>query len=204
MAQPVAEALGDYTRSWMEKGMDWGGWMAAVNEAKSEFARLINADARDIAAMSCVSDITSSIGSALEFAPAKNGIVVGDVDFPSMGHVWLAHERKGAVVQFVPAGADHTIATEAYRSAINDATALVSLDAARRCGLRSMSPPDLARKSAITAIHVANASVMEHKLAQEGFIVSARNDVIRIAPHFYNTEDEVAGAVRAIAQAQAA
>ena len=150
MAQPVAEALGDYTRSWMEKGMDWGGWMAAVNEAKAEFARLINAHARDIAAMSCVSDSTSSIGSA-----------------------------------------------------INDATALVSLDEARRCGLRSMSPPDLARKSAITAIHVPNASVMEQKLAQEGFIDSARNDVIRIAPHFYNSEDEVAGAVRALARAQA-
>ena len=127
MAEPVAQALSDYTRSWMEKGMDWGGWMTAVNEAKAEFARLINADACDIAAMSCVSDITSSIGSALEFKPGKNGVVVGDVDFPSMGHVWLAHERKGAAVRFVAADADHTIGTEAYRSAINDATVLVSL-----------------------------------------------------------------------------
>ena len=67
-----------------------------------------------------------------------------------------------------------------------------------------MSPSDLSCKSAITALHVGDAASVEQKLAREGFIVSARNDVIRIAPHFYNTEEEVAGAVRAVARVQAA
>ena len=349
MATPVAQAIADYTQSWLEKGMDWGGWMAAVNEAKAEFAHLINADARDIAAMSCVSDIASSIGSALDFQPGKNAIVVGEVDFPSMGHVWLAHERKGAAVRFVATDADHCIRTDAYRSAIRDDTLLVSLahvsyyngfiqdiaaiteiahqqdalvfvdayqsagsividvqrdnidllasgaqkfllgipgiaflyvrpglaerlrpsntgwfgrvnpfafdirrldyaagaarfdtgtpsivsafaaraglrllnalameqveshlrnlsrvalEEARRCGLRCASPTDLQHKAATTAIYSRDTSQVEQQLAREGFIVSARNDVIRIAPHFYNTEDEVAGAVRALARAQ--
>ena len=35
---------------------------------------------------------------------------------------------------------------------------------------------------------------------EAGYVVSARNDVIRIAPHFYNTADEVVGALRALAR----
>ena len=37
-------------------------------------------------------------------------------------------------------------------------------------------------------------------MLKAGYVVSARNDVVRIAPHFYNTADEVVGALRALAQ----
>ena len=36
-------------------------------------------------------------------------------------------------------------------------------------------------------------------MLDEGYVVSARNDVIRIAPHFYNTADDVVGALRTLA-----
>ena len=37
-------------------------------------------------------------------------------------------------------------------------------------------------------------------MLQAGYVVSARNDVIRVAPHFYNTADDVVGALRELAR----
>jgi selenocysteine lyase/cysteine desulfurase len=42
---------------------------------------------------------------------------------------------------------------------------------------------------------------LETHLKSQGIIVAARNDVLRIAPHFYNTEEEIIKTVEAIAHA---
>lgn len=36
---------------------------------------------------------------------------------------------------------------------------------------------------------------MEKELKKEGILVSARNDVIRIAPHYYNTKEDIRKAI---------
>ena len=347
LSQSVMAATAEYNRSWLEKGMDWIGWMETVHAAKAEFAQLVHADVADIAVLSCVSDVASSIGSALEFKPDRAGILVGEIDFPSLGHVWLAHEKRGAKVSFLQANVHHGIELQAYHDAINDSTCLVSVSHAsyhngyiqdiaaiaaiahqhgaivfvdayqsagsmqidvqrddidiltsgaqkfmlgcpgiafayirrdlanrlrpsntgwfgrvnpfafdirgldyaegaarfdtgtppminayaaragmqmlnaldmrevedylrhlsavalsevKRQGMRSASPSDLTIKGPSTAIYVNNSQEVEKKMAQAGFIVSARNDVIRIAPHFYNTEEEVTAAVRELAR----
>ena len=51
-----------------------------------------------------------------------------------------------------------------------------------------------------TAIRGANAAAVQAQRLQAGYGVSARNDVIRIAPHFYNTADDVVGALRELAR----
>lgn len=348
LATPVLDAIHAYMASWQEQGMDWPGWMQTVEGAKAAFARLINAHPRDIAVMGSVSDIASSIGSALDFPREKNRIVVSDSDFPSVGHVWLAHQRHGAEVAFVSAGDKTCVELDDYAAQIDAETALVSvshvsysngfvqdiagiarlahaqgalvfvdayqsagavhidvqrdaidilatgaqkfllgcpgiafayvhpdvaarlrpsntgwfgrvnpfafdirqldyaeggtrlstgtppmvnafaaraaldlvnaigvphiesylshlsevaLTESRRLGLQVASPTDLARKAATTAIRVGErASEIECKLAAQGCIVSARRDLIRVAPHFYNTDAEVVGALRAIAE----
>lgn len=58
-------------------------------------------------------------------------------------------------------------------------------------GLVTVSPLDATKKGSNTAIKVENASEIEHKMRERNIIVSARNDVIRIAPHFYNTKDDI-------------
>ena len=107
---PVTDALARYMTSWSEQGMDWGGWAVVLDQAKAEFARLIHADAADIAVMSCVSDLASSIGNCLSFDSQRDGIVLGEIDFPSVGHVWLAQQARGAVVQFAQPNAGGEIA----------------------------------------------------------------------------------------------
>ncbi len=347
LATPVSDAITRYMASWSEKGMDWGGWAVVLDQAKAEFARLIGADAADIAVMSCVSDLASSVGNCLTFDADRNGIVLGEIDFPSLGHVWLAQQARGATVRFVEPDAAGEIALEDYARAINARTRLVSIsqvsysngfkqdvaaiaqlarahgallfvDAyqsmgamqidvvrdgidmlvcgaqkyllgcpgiafmymrrdlaeqlkpvntgwfgrvnpfafdirtldyaegarrfdtgtppyingaaacagmailntldmgqveahieqlsevtlreAARHGLPIASPLDPRRKGSNTAIRVNDSAGVERRMAQAGYIVSARGAVIRIAPHFYNTEHDVAGAVAALAR----
>ena len=347
LSKPVSDAIQRYMGSWLEAGMDWGGWAVALEDAKAEFAKLIGAQASDIAAMSCVSDLASSFGHALAFDAEKNGIVMAEIDFPSLGHVWLAQQGRGAEVEFLSSDTQGVIPLEAYARAITDKTRLVSvshvaystgarqdigaiaalahaqdalifvdayqsvgvmaidvmrdnidvlvcgaqkyllgcpgiafmyvrralaqqlqpantgwfgrvnpfafdirkldyadgarrfdtgtppyinaaavnagmamlnglgmakvesyiehlstvaLQAAKKHGLRIASPLDPRLKGANTAIYVDDSSAMEKKMAAAGFIVSARGAVIRVAPHFYNTEQEVADAMAALAR----
>jgi selenocysteine lyase/cysteine desulfurase len=91
-----------YLESWNRRGMDWEEWMAEVNLARTAFARLINASPDEIAVFASVSDATSALASALEFAGHRRRIVVSEAEFPTIGHVWLAQQRRGARVSWVP------------------------------------------------------------------------------------------------------
>lgn len=62
-------------------------------------------------------------------------------------------------------------------------------------GLQIRSPLDITKKGASTAIYVENAHAVELEMKKRGVIVSSRNDVIRIAPHFYNTKDDIQKAI---------
>jgi kynureninase len=75
-----------------------------------------------------------------------------------------------------------------------------AIAAAQAHGLQLASPLDPKRKGSNTAIVMPDAGAVEQKMAADGFIVSARGPVIRIAPHFYNTAEEVAAAVMALAK----
>jgi selenocysteine lyase/cysteine desulfurase len=88
-------------------------------------------------------------------------------------------------------------AIEAY---LNELSA-VAIEEAARLGLEVASPTQPgARKGSNTAIRVQAASRVEEQMRHAGYVVSARNDVVRVAPHFYNTADEVVGALREIAR----
>lgn len=114
-----------YLASWNESGMDWDAWVAEVQLAKEEFARLINASADEIAVFSSVSEATSAVASALDFTGRRRGVVVTEAEFPTIGHVWLAQERRGATVSWVPVR-DGAVPLEEYTRLVDDRTAIVS------------------------------------------------------------------------------
>lgn len=70
-----------------------------------------------------------------------------------------------------------------------------SIDYACDQGLVVTSPKDPKRKGSNTSIRVNDAAKVEEKMKQNRIIVSARNDVIRIAPHFYNDENDIKTAI---------
>ncbi|MGK6307517.1 aminotransferase class V-fold PLP-dependent enzyme [Variovorax sp. DT-64] len=347
LSLPVRRAIDEYLEVWLKRGADWGYWMEQVALARAEFARMIHAEADDIAVLGSVSDAASSIASALRFEADRTEIVTTTLDFPSICHVWLAQAPRGAQVRFVQAEAGRTDLTERIAGALDARTALISvsqacfydgqrvdiaatgraarrhgalqfvdayqsagaiaidvraqevdvlaagaqkyllgipgiaflyvrpalaqrltptvtgwfgrvnpfafdpagldfasgaarfntgtppmmcasvarasmallneigipaiedylgqlsavaLEEAARLGLTVASPLDPAAKGANTAIRVPDAAQVEARMLEAGYVVSARNDVIRIAPHFYNTADDVTGALRALAR----
>jgi len=114
-----------YLESWAARGMDWDAWVAEVDAAKREFARLINASADEIAVFSSVSEATSAVASALDFTRDRTKVVVTEAEFPTIGHVWLAQESRGARVEWIPVCEGRIDATE-YERLVDDRTAIVS------------------------------------------------------------------------------
>lgn len=347
LSLPVRQAIDDYLDVWVTRGADWGYWMDQVALARAEFARMIHADVDDIAVLGSVSDAASSIASTQRFDADRRDIVTTTLDFPSICHVWLAQQPRGARVRFVQGEAGSTTATERIAGAIDAQTALVSvshacfydgqivdiaatgraarehgaiqfvdayqsagsiaidvreqqvdilaagaqkyllgipgiaflyvrpelarrltptvtgwfgrvnpfefnpanldfaagatrfntgtppmmcasvarasmsllneigipaieaylaelssvaIEEAARLGLTVASPTTPSAKGANTAVRIPNAAQVEAQMLQSGYVVSARNDVIRIAPHFYNTADDVVGALRELAR----
>ncbi|WP_312112159.1 aminotransferase class V-fold PLP-dependent enzyme [Brevibacillus reuszeri] len=344
LSKQVEAAIEEYTETLRHTGMDWMLWMEKVGVAKAEFAKLINAELDEIAVLSSVSDCASSVASALDFTGERSKIVTTEMDFPSIGHVWLAQQKRGATIRFIPE-VNHCIPLVYYSESVDEQTLITSIphvsyyngfkqdlaqiaaivhekgsylfvdayqsaggvaidvkktdvdfltagsqkfmlgipgiaflyvkkelaekleptvtgwfgrvnpfafdgklldfaEGARRFetgtppmingfaaaaaiqllneigverietyletlsqtaityaqekGLKVMSPTDISQKASNTAIYIPQASKAEAMLKEKGIIVSARNDVIRIAPHFYNTEQEVIAAIDAL------
>jgi selenocysteine lyase/cysteine desulfurase len=65
------------------------------------------------------------------------------------------------------------------------------IDGGRARGLRLQGTDDMDRKTATTAFLVADSHAVETAMRARGVLPSARGPVIRLAPHFYNTLDDV-------------
>lgn len=66
-----------------------------------------------------------------------------------------------------------------------------SVEHGRRKGLHIRVPYRGGTLPSLLAVEVADVSAVERRLRSQNMIVSARKDVIRVAPHFYNTAEEV-------------
>ncbi len=114
-----------YLASWNTRGMDWDAWMAEVDVARAAFAAMINASPDEVGVVSSVSQATSAIATALRFDDGRDTVVASAMEFPTVGQVWLAQERRGARVRWVDI-VDGRIPIEAYDAAIDERTAVVS------------------------------------------------------------------------------
>jgi len=122
----VARAAAErYLESWNADGMDWDAWMAEVQGARAEFARLVNAAPDEIAVFSSVSEATSAVASTFDFTGGRRTVVVTEAEFPTIGHVWLAQARRGARIAWVPTEGG-TIPVGGY-DAITEDAAVVSV-----------------------------------------------------------------------------
>src|SRR6059036_1507744 len=66
----------------------------------------------------------STPSSAFSFFGPRSHVVVGDFEFPTMAQVWLAQERRGAVIRRARAEAD-TLPLAAYDAVIDERTLIV-------------------------------------------------------------------------------
>jgi selenocysteine lyase/cysteine desulfurase len=124
LSTPVEAALQEFVESWHTHGNPWEIWVARMEELRVEFARLINAEPTEVAVTFSVSSALNSLASALPYTDRPK-VVTSDFDFPTVGHIWLAQQRRGAQVEFARAQGNR-LPLSAFESLVDDQTALVS------------------------------------------------------------------------------
>jgi selenocysteine lyase/cysteine desulfurase len=163
LSDAVQNGLEEYLASWHEQGSPWETWMERYEEARTAFAQFINASPDEVAIVTSASAGINGVASAMNFRDRKK-VVMGEFEFPTMGHIWLAQRVRGAEVQFVQAKGNcipaanyekmvdrntlivpltHVCFKNGFRSDVNAITqiahgsgALVMLDNYQDCGTR--------------------------------------------------------------------
>lgn len=119
-----------YLDAWNERGMDWNGWLAEVEAARATFAKLIGAEADEVAIFSSVSHATAAVASCLDRLAERTGrrtVALTEAEFPTVAHVWKAQELRGTPLRWIPV--DHEegrVREDAVTSALDDDVLLLS------------------------------------------------------------------------------
>jgi selenocysteine lyase/cysteine desulfurase len=125
LCDAVESGLQDYITSWHEQGSPWELWVERYEAARTAFASFINASPEEVSIVSSLSAGINSVASALSFRKRKK-VVMGEFEFPTMGHVWLGQRGRGADVHFVKAEGNR-IPAENYENMIDGDTIIVPL-----------------------------------------------------------------------------
>jgi selenocysteine lyase/cysteine desulfurase len=125
LSDNVENGLHEFMRLWHEHGIPWGIWMEKYEAIRRQFAQFIGAKPDEVAVIYSTSHGISEIASSLKFDKRKK-VVMGELDFPASGHIWLTQQLRGAEVTFLDSVND-AIPLESYERAIDDQTAIVPL-----------------------------------------------------------------------------
>src|ERR1700682_825982 len=107
-------ALESYAHDW-----DTNGTPVWFSDWLPLFDRL-----RTTAIAPSVSVALTTLASGLPLPEGRNRVLVGELDFPTVGHQWLS--RPEFEVEFVPSKDGMTIPPEAFAERIDERTALVA------------------------------------------------------------------------------
>jgi selenocysteine lyase/cysteine desulfurase len=125
LSKRVEAAFGEYLQVWHEQGSPWDVWIERYEEARGVFARFIGAAPDEVALVASASAGVNSIASALGMRDRKK-VVLGEFEFPTMGHIWLSQASRGAQITFIDAE-NEQLTVEAYERVIDDKTLIVPL-----------------------------------------------------------------------------
>ncbi len=124
--------LAEYVKAWADMGAPEPVWFERIfpkiRRVKEIFAGLVGADYEELAITTNVSLALSTVASCMDVSGDRNRIVMTELDFPTSAHVWRAQERLGAEVVVLESPDGLTVPLEAFAEAIDERTALVSIN----------------------------------------------------------------------------
>ena len=125
LSNAVQGGIDAYCESWRTSMAPWDEWMGEYEHLRADFARFINADPDEVAIVTSASAGINPIANALNFEK-RNRVVMSEYEFPTMGHIWLAQQPRGAEIQFLE-GVNNTVPAECYEKSIDERTLIVPL-----------------------------------------------------------------------------
>ncbi len=119
-------ALAKYAQDWDEQGTPvwYSTWLPLLERFRGKVGELLNAPASSTAIAPSVSVALTTLASGLPLPEGRNKVLIGELDFPTIGHQWLS--RPQFEVEFVPSRDGMTIPPEAFAQRIDSRTALVA------------------------------------------------------------------------------
>ncbi len=123
LSDVVEAGLQEFLSLWHQHGIPWKIWMEKYEAIRQSFANFIGAKPEEIAVIYSTSQGISEIASALHFEK-RNKVVMGELDFPASGHIWLTQKLRGAEVTFLDS-VDNRVPVESYARAVDSSTLIV-------------------------------------------------------------------------------
>ena len=125
LANEVEASLQRYLDDRNDKGADWDYWVGRNDSVRNSMARLLGADADEVAITASVSAGINSLASALSFDGPRNKVVITDFEFPTNAQIWYAQESRGArIVRLTEK--DGRIPLEKFAQAVDEETLIVA------------------------------------------------------------------------------
>ena len=120
-------AVNHFMELWMRYGASawYETWLGELAATRARFARLINAEPHEVALLPSVGVALSVIASSLDYRQ-RSEVVITEMDFPTIPYQWMARNRDGVQVRFLPSGDRMSVPLQAFEAAINPKTALVA------------------------------------------------------------------------------
>ncbi len=119
-------ALAQYAEDWDSNGTPvwYSDWLPLLDRFREKVGALLKAPAGSTAIAPSVSVALTTLATGLPIPAGRNKVLIGELDFPTIGHQWLS--RPEFRVEFVPSLDGMTIPPEAFAERIDDRTALVA------------------------------------------------------------------------------
>jgi selenocysteine lyase/cysteine desulfurase len=155
LSHRVRDAVETWLAGWDANGAEWDFWVERNETFRTAIAKLLHADADDVAVTTSVSQGVSALVSALDLGGDRNRIVISEYEFPTIGQIAHAQELRGAEVVHVRPDEDGSIPAERFAEVIDERTALVCCTT---LSYRSGHRHDLA--AIAEAAHAAGAIVL--------------------------------------------
>ncbi len=124
LSHEVEEAFRTYLDSWRGGGSPWEEWVSILESTRSRFARFCGASEDEIAVTFCASTAIAGLASAFSFEGPRKRVLLGDFEFPTMAHSWMAQQKRGGEIVRVRAR-DGRLPVSAYRDALDERALLV-------------------------------------------------------------------------------
>jgi selenocysteine lyase/cysteine desulfurase len=127
LSQQVRASMNHYMDGMEAIGADWNEWVSTQEEVRDHLAAIFHTTRDQVALTTSASASINSLMSAFNFQQGKSKIVTTNLEFPTMGQILHAQERKGAEVIHVNADENNILDLKKFDEAIDANTALVAV-----------------------------------------------------------------------------
>lgn len=139
----VGEAVAEFLKEASSMGFaGYSGWMERVERVRSLSARLVGAESDEIAFVKNTSHGISIVAGGFDWKSGDN-VLVFEKDFPTNIYPWLALERKGVSVRYIPPGRDGRISIRDIEKLTDSRTRLISMSTVQALNGFMMDPEEL-------------------------------------------------------------